>query len=752
MLTKYGKRLIDAASKKREGWQWKRRGIVEKVFKNKQMLKGNQSIGFYPGTTEAFDPMTEYQNWMGGDDKNADRSMDMRPHNFYQMVEKAYVASMSSQVPKTRATPMNADVEEDRETAKVFDRVMEIIERANKTKSLLRQELMEFFTSGCYFKFTRYVVDANRTGTHKQTVVKIVQNAEVLPARYQCFNCGVSTPEDGMVAQKNLQCPNCQTPMDGSNFFEGHSDEIPVAEQKDDVPNGMVLWDVYGPMHIDADPDAPDLRNTCLLNLAQEVSLGWLRMTFDQFWEKLSEGQTSGSGSEMVERQWRDMLTSPSGYQPWFSATNQSKPTYNRTWIQPMLYAEMDNSNKAEADDLLKQFPNGCMIAWCGDQYLAIRPANLSDEWTWCGREQKTFGLFPSPGGDSVVPVQERINDCISKIDEYADRLACGILLANGQYIDTEAMNNKAMLPGVLNSVVMRKGMPPGDIQNMIFQVRGEIDAAIFTFLAILKQDIELLASTPPQLFGAGTQEDVDTASGQAQQLNSAQTKLNLDWELICDEHAEAADNAMRCASKNMTEDWQQAVADDTNEFRAEYVRLGQTKGSVHVEHDTNQLFPMTAGEIRTWWTNLLNSQNTQLTQELLSEPQNMEAAVRWAGVPGLVAPEGSMRGKMLQIIALLIKSGPIEQPDPTNPQGPPLEIPSLPVEWLIAGKYLDDLPTMIKLLPRWSQEHWDQLKSNQPGLKNVVAFFKQCVVFNKQIQAEMQLTGDTPPPQGAQA
>ena len=752
MLQRYGKRLLDACSKKRDQWQWKRRGVVEKVFKNKEMLKGNQFIGFFPGTFDAFDPMQEYQNWAGSDDKNADRSMDRRPHNFYQMVEKGYVASMSGQVPNTRATPLNADVEEDRETAKVFDRVMEIIERANKVKSLLRQELMEFFTSGCYFKFTRYVVDADRTGTHKATVLRITQNAEILPPRFQCFHCGQSTEENQVTAGDSLACPNCGAPFGPENYFQGYSADLPVAEQKADVPNGMVLWDVAGPMHVDCDPDAADLENTCLLNYAQEVSLGWMRLTFDKFWEKLSEGQTTGTGNEMIERQYRDMLNSPAGYQPWYSASNSAKPTYNRTWIQPMLFAEMDGATRDECDELMQTFPKGCMLASCGDVPLSIRKAKLTDEWTWAGREQKGFGLYPSPAGDSAVPVQERINDCISKIDEYADRLACGILLANGEYIDTEAMNNKAVLPGVLNEIKVRKGRPASDIQQMIFQVRGEMDAAIFTYLSLLKQDIELLASTPPQLMGVGTQDGVETSSGQAQQLGQAQTKLNLDWDVICDEHAEASDNAVKCAAENMTESWQQTVTDETNEFRAEYVHLDQMKGSVHVEHDTNQLFPMTAAEIRGWWTDILQNANNALAQQLLSEPQNMEAAIRFAGVPGLVAPQGSLRGKMLQIIALLIKNAPTEQPDPANPQGPPLELPSLPPEWLLATKYLDDLPTLIKLIPAWAAEHWDQLKENQPGLRNLLAFYKQAIVFSKQLQAEMQLTGDTPQPQGAQA
>jgi hypothetical protein len=181
-------------------------------------------------------------------------------------MEKAYVASTGAAIPRSRWRPANADVEEDRETAKISSRVEEIIERANKAPRMLNQELMEMFTSGCYFKFTRSVVDPDRTGTHKETVLKM-SKAEVLPARYQCFNCGMTVPEAQMMGRSSLACPNCAKPFGPENFFEDHVENILVAEQKTDVPNGMVLQSVYGPMHVDADPDAPDLMNTCLLNV-----------------------------------------------------------------------------------------------------------------------------------------------------------------------------------------------------------------------------------------------------------------------------------------------------------------------------------------------------------------------------------------------------------------------------------------------------------------------------------------------------
>jgi hypothetical protein len=741
LLEQYGKKLITLTTEKRQKWEPKRRAIVVKVLKNKEMLKGNHHVGVYPGTFDTFNALEEYGSFAEADEKNGDRSMDQRPHNFYQMLEKAFVAALSAQIPKTRWRPANADVEEDRETAKVAGRVEEIIERANKANRLLKQELMELFTSGCYFKFTRYVVDADRTGTHKETTLQL-SKSEVLPARYQCFQCGLTTPETDLIAKKQLACPQCGAPLGAENYFEDHVDEIPVAEQKEDVPNGMVLQSIWGPMHVDADPDAEDLLNTCLLNVAQEVSLGWLRTTFNDYWEKFEEGQTSGTGGELLERQYRDRLSTPAGSANWGSFASQTRPTYNRTWIQPMLFAEMES--RQEAEELMQRFPKGCMLAWVGDIPLQIRDAKLTDEWTWAGTEPSGFGLFPSPAGDPAVPIQERINDCINKIDEYMDRLAVGILLANTEIIDDKAMNGKAMLPGLLNPVKFRKGQAAADIQHAIFQVRSEIDAMIFQYVSTLKQDMELLVGTPPQTFGAGTQQGVETASGQEQQLNTGMVKLGLHWETIREEHAEAAENAVRCAALNMTEDWQDTVADESEEFRNEYVHLDQMKGSVHAEPDTEQGFPMTAAEIRQFYQDLAANPDSPFVQLLMDEPQNVDQAIRFIGVPGLVAPAGAMRGKMLRTISLLINGQAMQQPDPIS--GEIIQVPSV-----LPNKYLDDLPTMIKLIPRWSQEHWDKLETNQSAIDNLVGFFKMCVVYERELAAEMQMTGASAQPQGTQ-
>lgn len=745
MLQKYGAKLIAATTAQREKWNWKRRGIVLKVLQNKSMLKGDQHLGAYPGSYNQFDAMEEFNNFSGADNKNTDVSLDRRPHNFYRVVEKAYVASTGAAIPRSRWRPANADIEEDREMAKIASRVEEIIERANKAPRMLNQELMEMFTSGCYFKFTRYVVDPDRTGTHKETVLKM-SKAEVLPARYQCFNCGMTVPEAQMMGRSSLSCPNCGTPFGPENFFEDHVENIPIAEQKEDVPNGMVLQSVYGPMHVNADPDAPDLMNTCLLNVAEEVSLGWLRTTFEDHWDEFQEGQSAGNTAELLERLYRNILTTPQGYASSFSFSSQNKPTYNRTWIQPMLFAEIDGIGKPEAQELQQAFPNGCMLAWVGEIPLQIRQSKLTDEWTWNGTEPVGFGLFPPPAGDPAVPVQQRLNDCVDKIDDYMDRLACGILLANTEVINEKAMNGKAMLAGILNPVKFRKGMPFSDIQQAIFQVRGEIDAMIFQYVAMLKQDMELLVGTPPQTFGAGTQSGVETKGGQEQQLQTGMQRLNLDWVSLCDEHAEAAENAIKCAAKNMTEDWQLAVSNDSEEYKSEWVYLDQMKGSVHAERDTEQGFPMTAAEIRAFWQDILQNAENQFVAVLMDEPQNVEACIRSLAIPGMVAPKGAMRGKMLRQISQLIQGKPMTQPNAIT--GEPIQIPSV-----MPNKYLDDCATLVKLIPAWAQEHWTSIESKPDAVANLEAFFKICVLYEHEAATELAMTGPPgqPPMNGPQ-
>lgn len=751
-LQTYGKAIIDGQRTIRETWSYKRRGIVANVIKHKEFDKGNHFTGNDDDSGQSFDAFQEYANFTGQSSQEDDRSLRRHYSNFYTMLLDALQAVLSSDIPKSRFMPADAEELPDRQTAKAGSKIETIIERINKIAVMVRQEVRMLGTSGSYFKHTRYVVDADRTGTHRETTLRMSME-QVVPARFLCANCGAATPEDEIASTGQLSCPECGSPLDQRNFVEGHTEEIPVAEEKDDVPNGMVLQDVWDALHVDADPDSPNLLNTRLLNKSVEVPLGWLRMTFPEHYDDFQQGQSSGSANEQLERQYRSRLSDPVLYRGWAGYSTPDKLTYSQCWLQPMAYAEL--SDKALAEALKKTFPKGLVISYCGDLPLQIRPAKLTDEWTWCGAKQDN-GLFPPPLMEPGISPQERINDLANIIHDWMDRMAAGIILANEKYINTKAMNGKQMLPGILNPIATKEGTPMGvGIEQMIYQVQTKLEATIFQYAESLKRDMEMLVGAPPQIFGGQGDPHVETKGGQEQQLSTAMGKLGLPWNCMRTEHAEASENAVKCAGQNMTEDWKEVVTDESEEFRNEYVRLDEMKGSVRAIPETDQGFPMTYAEIKDFFMNLLESGNEMLLDWLIQEPDNVDMMMRYVAPPGMVAPGSAMKDKALAVLGELAKSRPVVIPMPDPETGEPVPVPmpsAMPYR-------LDDLAKYPAMIELWAQKHWDQLKDNKDGMDNLVLFYQACIQMNKEKQAElaMPVPGAMPPngqsqPQGAMA
>src|SRR5437016_11797687 len=133
---------------------------------------------------------------------------------------------------------------------------------------------------------------------------------------------------------------------------------------------------------------------------------------------------------------------------------------------------------------LNKIFPKGRLLVNAADLFLEAREARLTDEWKWSGTIQETFSLYPPAVGDAAIPVQERINDVANLTHEYMDRIAAGLVLYNSNLIDGEALNGKALLPGVLNGVKMKQAASAmgNRLEDAIVQIKAEIDGNIYQY------------------------------------------------------------------------------------------------------------------------------------------------------------------------------------------------------------------------------------------------------------------------------
>jgi hypothetical protein len=764
--------IMELVRKFKQGWFLARRSLLKRVLKAHEFFKGNHFISFDPESFQWFDALEAA--FTDDDSRSEDLNLYQFATNFYQMLAFAFVAALSSQVPKSRFLPDDAEKEEDIATAKVSSTVQEIIERKNEVKSLHKQALLELWLSGCYFRHTRYVVDAERAGTHREPEVSVTAR-QIMPGRYVCSKCGETStsevPTGGRDPYKyegpkvnsfeddrgpsprqtapgirdiRKNCFNCGAELSPSDYFPAESAEMPLINRYKDVANGLVKQDIYGPLHIDVHPRAEELAQTPILNLETEVSVAALRAMYPEKWEAIRDSGGGMSPQNQEEKLARALLYSEGGSRSQFM--NEQLPTYSRTWIQSWAFNEIDNKERAEKFKRL--FPDGCLLANVGETFLEARAAKLTEEWSWCGTVNGKFGMFPPAVGDAAIPVQERVNDTCNITHEYMDRLAAGVILADQELIGTDEMNGKPLVPDVLNPVKRKKGTS-APLRDQIVQIKAELDVQIYSYTDKLVFWMQLLVGTPPQIFGGSGDPHIETASGQSQQLSTAMGKLGLFWDNTREESARAAELAVNCAAANMNDDWFDVVTNSSGQFRNQYVYMDDMRGSIHAYPETDQGFPMTHAEIKDFWEKLIewgSSGKNPYANAMLDEPANQEQIAIWTGVPGLVVPGRNMRNKVLQIIDRLRKEQPIVQQvgaqagDPAV-LGQAITMPSIQVDPLV-----DDIPVAIQTLKEYLQEHWELADDNPPAWANLVAYLKLCLAFQQKQEAKQaaaQAAGD---------
>ncbi|HEV2963002.1 MAG TPA: hypothetical protein VG649_14330 [Candidatus Angelobacter sp.] len=723
------RQLIELVRKYKQSWFLRRRMIIKRVLKAYEFFKGNHFISFDPESFEYFDALeAQFANLSSDSSDSEDRQLYKFATNYYQMLGFAFVAALSAQLPKTRFLPENAEREEDIATAKAASRVQEIVERQNNIKSLHKQGLLFLWMAGCYFRHTRYLVDSDLAGTHKEPALELKKHT-LMPARYLCFQCGASVPANSDVASNvasgTTSCRNCGAPLSEQNYFPQEEAEIPVASGMKDVPNGMVSMTLYSPLHVDAAPYAKNLRETPILNVDEEVDIAALRASYPGQWEALKSTLGPINAEAQNERTARQMIYSEEGSRSNF--VQDMMPTLSRTWIQPWAFNAVED--KQIAMKLKQLFPKGCLLVNAGDLFLEAREARLGDEWTWTGTIQETFGLFPPAVGDAAIPVQERINDAANITHEYVDRLVAGILLFNANLVDGEELNGKQMAPGVLTGVKMKQvaSATGNRLEDAIVQIKADIDANIYSYQERLVFTAQLLSGTPPQIFGGGGDPHIETASGQQQQLSTALGKLGLFWDNVREEHAHAAEVAVRSASVNMTDDLVSVITDQSGQYRNQYVRLDEMQGNVHAYPETDQGFPMTFAEVKAFWERLIEfgaGGKNPYVNALLDEPTNQEQIATWTGVPGLIVPGRDMRNKVLRILDLLLQKQPMQQ----QVNGQMVEMPSIQPD-----QELDDLDVIMKTVRQWAQKNFDKQDENPAGFRNVVLYYKLAEHYQQQ-------------------
>ncbi len=718
-------RLIALVRSYKDQWSQDRIVLMQRCLQNLEFFKGNQFISFGAGETDFFSAI----DWMNQNEHAAesdDKDLYQYCNNFYQMLATGFVAALAPQVPNSKWIPENAEQLADVTTAKAAQVLIGIIEGQNREQSLLKQQLLYLYTTGAVFRHTRYVVDAERAGTKREPIFSETE-AELAPDRYHCFYCGTTSSAAEMIARS---CTNCARPLSEDSFFPAEYGPVVRQVGEEDVPNGMVAQNVYSPLEVDCDPAAHTLRQTPILNFEVEVHLGALRAAYPAMYDQIVASATSElSSNGSIDRIARQQVYSQTGAGS--SILQDQRPTLSRTWIQPWAFDLEDDREFGER--MRAAYPTGLLLISTGSTFLSAREASLTREWTWAGTHEG-FGLYPPSIGDIVVPFQKRYNDMANILHEFMDRCSSGVTLANADLIDTKSLQGKPMLPGVLNLVKLKRTGAPGAarLADALYQFQFQMHEDAFRYLESLSYNAQIFAGIPPQVYGGAGDPNIGTFGGQQQQLNTALGKLNIYWENLKEEHAQADVLAVDCARENLTADLRQVVLERGSEFRNDYIRLDDLQGSVHAHSDTDQGLPVTAAELRQRWTDLMQAvTNNPLAQAIFDDPTNQEQAASALGIPNMVVPGAAMRSKTLQVIDKLLRAEAVPVVDARTGlltgQVRPTILPD-------AG--IDDFGVLKQVVRQYCQENSDLPDVNPAGWQNLLAYFTAAVAMEAQSRA----------------
>jgi len=720
-------RLIALVRRYKDQWSQDRVVLMQRCLQNLEFFKGNQFISFGPGEAEFFNAL-DWMNQSGHEPEADDKDLYQYCNNFYQMLATGFVAALAPQVPNSKWMPEDAEQLADVTTARAAQTLIDIIERQNGEQSLLKQQLLYLYTTGAVFRHTRYVVDAERAGTTREPVFNETETL-LEPDRYHCFHCGATTPADTMM--NGRRCAQCQSPLSEDSFFPAEYGPVLRKVGEEEVPNGMVAQNLYCPLEVDCDPAANHLRQTPILNLEVEVHLGALRAAYPDMYEEIAASPSSElSSNGSIDRIARQQVYAQTGN--FSSILQDQRPTLSRTWIQPWAFDLEDDQEFGER--MRAAFPSGVLLVNTGSTFLSAREASLTREWTWAGTHEG-FGLFPPAIGDIVVPFQKRYNDMANILHEFMDRCSSGVTLANADLIDTKSLQGKPMLPGVLNLVKLKRTGAPGSarIADALYQFQFQMHEEALNYLDKLAFNAQMFAGIPPQVYGGAGDPSIETFGGQQQQLNTALGKLNIYWENLKEEHAQADELAVNCARENLTSDMKQVVLERGSEFRNNYIRLDDLQGGVHAYADTDQGLPVTAAELRQRWMNLMQAAaSNPLAQAIFDDPTNQEQAASALGVPNMVVPGAAMRAKVLQIIDRLLQAEAVPVIDPQTGQPTGQVKPSI-----MPDAQIDDFTVLKQVVRQYCQENSDIPDNNPAGWQNLLAYFTAAVSLERQQMAE---------------
>lgn len=350
--------------------------------------------------------------------EESDQGYYDKPVNIFRAYLESIIAALSVTVPPITCYPDDADNPLDITTAKAGNKIAELVFRHNDAPLFWLRALFVYCTEGmtaCYIyphsdeSYGTY--DTKKYDTihenHEVSVCPFCQqemgDKTVINFQEDQYDPGTEDVGINSMIDANPElemCPNCAQTVIPSIQQQTIPIQRLVGVTKN--PKTRICMEVYGGLFVKVPVWARTQKECNYLIYSYETHYANLIEQYPELHEKIERGGTSYDQYE----QWGRVSPQYRG----------EHPTHNLTvrncWIRPCAFNIL---NKEEAEELKKQFPDGCKVVVVNELIAEAVNESLDDHWTLTYNPLSDYVHF-DPLGLLLTSVQDITNDLISLV------------------------------------------------------------------------------------------------------------------------------------------------------------------------------------------------------------------------------------------------------------------------------------------------------------------------------------------------
>lgn len=564
--------------------------------------------------------------------------------NIYRAHGESIASAISSESPKVRFYPEDADDPQDVTTAKTYSLASEYIADDNDSKLLHLRAVYTRWNQPFVAYFNTYVYDEKYGTIERRTYRTEMEERQ----EAYCPSCAEELP----VQTPNSICPEC-----GMEAIQMSSMEpVPVLDTISTIPRGKEKVEVYGPRHVRIPYNIKTLDQAGYLILETEHHWAQLLSIFPHMEDSLSKSGTPAaiSTSDLS----RKARMAGEG-----SESDQDQKTLDRCWFRPWIFNLIDDEEIRSS--LRVKFKKGVQVTFVDGEIVEAFNESMDDHWTIVF-DPFSEHIHGDPLGKPEIPIQDMTNDVVQLTFEH---ILYGIpdTFADPNTLDFNKYRESEKAPG--NRFPAKR--PPGmGLDAGFFEARPtSLSDNVEVFRQALESYGQFVTGNFPGIHGGPLQRGSSrTADEYRQAKQGALQRLSVTWFLITltwSKVMKKAVDELRIHMRFQGEDIK-FVKELGKGFMNVWIKLSEMdEGKVgRVRSENSESFPLSTEQKRGVMMELLQTGIPQLVEWMFT-PENMAETSRiLVGMTNFKIPGEDAREYQLWEINNIL-AGEVVQADP---------------------------------------------------------------------------------------